>query len=375
MELQGFINNNNDYLTEFKKNGLYVRKYSNRGLCIVKMHYNKEYDIENNPWLKYCRGVVIDIKTNKIVCLPPEKASEINVINNTENIPLDIKENINDFQKVIDEYDESFEYQPLFDGTMVNMFYHNDEWLISTRSNIGGKNSWDGKRSFLDMFLEIHGVDWFNNLNKKYCYSFLMHHVNNRNVSPIEQNMIFLIENYEIKDDVIIKQPLVDIDEKIVTNFQLAKEMLNGYQTELSFGVKGLTIKTGNKRINWLNPKFLYVKTLKMNYNHKFLNYIMLKQRRLLTEYLNYFPEDRFLFDEYRQEYNIIKQKLYDSYVSRYILKEIENKDIAYPLKPLIYEIHGFYLKTKQKITMKIISDYLHQFDGKKILFIRNYLF
>ena len=82
MELQGFINNNNDYLTEFKKNGLYVRKYSNRGLCIVKMHYNKEYDIENNPWLKYCRGVVIDIKTNKIVCLPPEKASEINVINN-----------------------------------------------------------------------------------------------------------------------------------------------------------------------------------------------------------------------------------------------------------------------------------------------------
>ena len=35
---------------------------------------------------------------------------------------------------------------------MINMFYHNDELMISTRSNIGAKNSWDGKESFKNVF-------------------------------------------------------------------------------------------------------------------------------------------------------------------------------------------------------------------------------
>jgi len=67
--------------------------------------------------------------------------------------------------------------------------------------------------------------------------------------------------------------------------------------------------------------------------------------------------------------------KLYERYVSRFIRKNIETKDIEYPLKPLIYELHGSYLKSKEKINLKIVSDYLHNLDGKKIMFIRNYLF
>mgnify|MGYP000081285541 CR=1 FL=1 len=376
MELQTFIDQNDDYLSQFREHKLYVRKYSKDGLCIVKGYYGRDYDYENNKWIKYCRGAVIDITKNRVVCIPPEKASTsylITMESNKDYIPDEKKNRLNDVQKVIDEYDEAYEYEPLIDGTMVNMFFHNDEWYISTRSNIGAKNSWDGKKSFLNMFLEVNGSDWFTMLNKTYCYSFVLHHVNNRNVSPIEQNALFLVENHEIKDKKITKMPIHQF-EGCNSIFQISKEMIQGYQNELFFSIKGFTIKTKKERINWINPNFEYVKELKMNHNDKYLNYISLKQKRMLSQYLTYFPEDRFLFDQYRDEFNTIKMKLYGRYVSRFIRKEIETKDIEFPFKPLIYELHGHYKETGEKINLKVVSDYMHQLDGKRMIFIRNYL-
>jgi len=356
MELQTYIDETCEYMKQFKEHKLYVRSYFQLNLCIVKCYHNREYDYDTYPWMKYCRGVVIDTNTNKIVCLPPQKGFQKN-----------------DLQKWIEGYDEEHVYEPLIDGTMVNMFYHKDEWRIATRSNIGAKNSWDGKQSFLTMFLEVNGTDWFNSLNKNYCYSFLLHHVNNRNVTPIEMNSIFLIENHERKDGQIIQQPLQEI-ENISTMFQLSKEMLIGYQSDLIYSIKGFTVKTKEKRINWMNPNFEYVKELKMNHNDKYLNYISLRQKHLLTEYLQYFPEDRFIFNEYRDEFNMIKFKLYERYVSKFIRKEIEMKEIEYPLKPLVYELHKHYKESGEKINIKVVSDYMHQLDGKKIMFIRNHL-
>ena len=356
MELQTYIDETCEYMKQFKEHKLYVRSYSQLNLCIVKCYHNRIYDYDTYPWMKYCRGVVIDTKTNKIVCLPPQKGFQTN-----------------DIQKLIEGYDEEHVYEPLIDGTMVNMFYHKDEWMIATRSNIGAKNSWDGKQSFLTMFMEVNGTDWFNTLNKSYCYSFLLHHVKNRNVSPIEMNSLFLIENHERKEGKIVQKPLQEI-ENITTMFSLSKEMLMGYQSELVFSIKGFTVKTKEKRINWINPNFEYVKGLKMNHNDKYLNYISLRQKHLLTEYLQYFPEERFIFNEYRDEFNMIKFKLYERYVSKFIRKEIEMKDIEYPLKPLVYELHEHYKESGEKINIKVVSDYMHQLDGKKIMFIRNRL-
>ena len=77
---------------------------------------------------------------NKVVCLPVKKSYEKHNLNNCD----------------IDSVNtENMILQPLLDGTMINMFYHNDEWFICTRSNIGAKNSWDGKIPFNKMFKEI----------------------------------------------------------------------------------------------------------------------------------------------------------------------------------------------------------------------------
>ena len=358
MELQTFINTNSDYLSQFKEHKLYVRNYSKLGLSIVKGYRNNKYDYENHPWLRYCRGAIINTKTNRLVCIPPQKAEE---------------SKCEDLEKIMNDYSEENSYEPLIDGTMINLFYHDDEWMIATRSNIGAKNSWDSKQPFNKMFLEVQGSEWFNELNKEYCYSFVLHHVKNRIITPIEENAIFLIENYHINETTIERKELDRIP-NITNIFQLTKNMIKDYQGDLFFPIKGFTIKTQKKRLNWINPNYHYVEILKMNYNNKFLNYIALRQQGLLSEYLTYFPEDGNLFDQYRNEFNQIKIKLYDRYVSRFIKKEIETKEIEYPLKPLVYELHGYYKETGEKINIKIVSDYLHSLDGKKILFIKNQL-
>ena len=134
MELQEYIQKTDNYLQTFKDQKIYVQK--NGGLALLKMYRNRGYDFENNPWLRYCRGAIVDLATNKLICVSPMKSEKV--------------ENINDLTD-----NDDITYENLLEGTMINMFYHNNEWKISTRSSIGCKNSWDGKVSFLDMFREV----------------------------------------------------------------------------------------------------------------------------------------------------------------------------------------------------------------------------
>ena len=58
-----------------------------------------------------------------------------------------------------------------------------------------------------------------------------------------------------------------------------------------------------------------------------------------------------------------------------FVRKEREMKDIEYTLRPLIFELHGYYKETGEIITIKVVSDYMHNLPGKKMLFIKNRIF
>ena len=98
---------------------------------MIKYPYEKNVNTEN--YERYLKGCIVDSLTNRIVMVSPVKAGTLN----DTNIDLNV-----------------CQIQELFDGTMINMFYHNDEWLLSTRSDIGCKNKWTNKKSFKQMFDE-----------------------------------------------------------------------------------------------------------------------------------------------------------------------------------------------------------------------------
>ena len=107
MDLQDFIINNDDYLSQFRKLNLNVKNYSQLKLAIITYKRNFVYDFNENTFIKWCKGAIINTETNKVVCLPPQKCLEKYT-----------------FSDVLIEDKDNFILQPLIDGTMINMFFH-----------------------------------------------------------------------------------------------------------------------------------------------------------------------------------------------------------------------------------------------------------
>ena len=349
MELQSFISENNNYSDLFKKERLKVVKYKN--LLLVKNYYDKplSYTDENDYWKMYCRGAVIDTLTNRVVCLPPVKSVEYDTISD----------------------DSSYlgnEIQYLIDGTMINLFY-SKEWLLSTRSEIGGRNKWTNKKSFKQMFEECLDKNFdYDKLDKDCCYSFVMRHKDNRNVSPIKENKLFLVEVYNLNKNERLNISKVNLDIEKINNISF-----NDLIDFNSYEIKGYTIKDENKRYKKINPLFEKVKELKPNMNNDLLNYIELRKNGNLKEYLRYFSEYSKSFDEYRNKIHKLSNELYNNYKNCYVFKKIERKEIPYNLKPLTDDIHRNYLNTKEPTSWSDIKNYIHSLPSKKLMFALNY--
>merc|ERR1711976_420864 len=95
---------------------------------------------------------------------------------------------------------------------MINLWYYNDEWNISTRSKIGAECKWYSNKTFKELFYEAVERDnlQIESLNKKFCHSFLLKHQENRIVKKyhtpglvlvhcIDMETHQLISNQEIK--------------------------------------------------------------------------------------------------------------------------------------------------------------------------------
>ena len=354
MELQVLINETEDYINLFKNEGLKVIKY--RDLIIVKNYYDKPltFSGDNDYWKMYCRGAIIDTIKNKVICLPPAKS-------------------------IITDMDYTFvggETQCLVDGTMINLFYNN-RWLLATRGEIGGHNKWKNKKSFKKMFEECCDID-MNLLDKDCSYSFVMRHKENRNVSPVKENEVYLVEVYKFNLDSPSKMIERLTTDKYPTSIQKIntvctsppcdmESMLNNYE------IKGFTIKVGNQRYKIVNPEFERVKNLKVNMNNELLNYIELRKNGNLKEYLKYFPEHSKLFDNYRGKIHNLSNELYSNYKDCFIFKKKDKKELPYHLKPFVNEIHKQYLENKIPTTWHHIKDYIHGLPPKRLVFALNY--
>ena len=343
--LQHFINDNEDYLSQLKKKGYKIRSY--KGMKIISSPYDREIDFE---YSSYLRGLIIN-KENKIVCIPPQKAIAIDEIGEIDGL---LKDDIL--------------YEELIDGTMINLFYINDEWVIATRSEIGGYNKWGNKKSFRVLFDESRNFS-YDELNKEYCYSFVMRHVENRNIAPIEKNELYLVEMYKIEDDVVnrvLYDDYPDCFEKVnrVGETDKMMELLSN-----SMYIKGYTLKMDDKRYKIVNQDFETIKKINVNKNHICLTYLELRKNGNLKEYLKYFPENSKVFEEYRNKLHILSNKIYSTYKDLFVYKKIEKKDIPYHIKPFIYEIHKQYLLTKSPIKWSDIKDYIYNLDSGRIYF------
>ena len=217
-----------------------------------------------------------------------------------------------------------------------------DDWEITTRSNIGAKCSYkpDGTH-FRVLFLEtLNNLQWeFENFDKNFCYTFVLQHNKNRIVTPIKKNRLILVDVVSCKKNKIYRftrRGLNKVIDNIIKN--------NNYYLPERWEMKYTDMKTNldkapyffmgyvlhdeisGERFKFRNENYEYVRHLKGNNPKIQYRYYHLRSNNLVKDYLNYFPEDRKVFSELRNNMHKYTKSLYQCYISCYIKKEKELK-------------------------------------------------
>ena len=343
--------NFNDLKKKLLQKNLVVNENEKHGLFLVK--YNKETCDMSDPLVQKCRGIVARISDLKAVCVPPFKSERL------ESFSKDIMWN----DATVEEF---------IDGTMINMFYHNDDWLISTRSRIGANCRWIGRKNFNTLFSESNDKIDYDLLDKSFYYTFVLTHPENRIVKEYNEPGLVLVQVGRINNE---KHEVLDLEDQNIGikvpktyNYPDLNEAILKTNNE-DFDYQGLILKNGNRRSKIRNAKYNYARSLKSNTNNLCYLYFYLSKNMFTEDYLTFFPEHTEQFHSYEERLNKLVKLVHSNYVSYHINKTIKISEMPYRVRPLCYEVHGLFMKTQQKTTEVSIKNYLMSLPIPRILF------
>ena len=349
--------------------GLRYHDNTETGLTLLKYDQSnkKKYDF-NNPLVKFSRGLIFDRATRRVVCIPPEKSLHI--------IPF--SQNISKEQWLSEVLIEEF-----VDGTMINCFNFGGSWHISTRSFIGANCRWYSSKNFNELFDEAKGTLDFEKLNPSYCYTFVLRHPENRIVTNYESADLCLVQVREILEDRYNDIPVVTVQEhlksqgvdvSIPERYSVsAPEEINTLLSSMDFQKQGLVFKFNGTRSKVRNTEYDRIKFLRGNNKNMFYNYIELRKKGMVNEYLEYFPEFKDEFNGYRKDIEKTTMSLFNNYKEAYIYKKKTKQEIPFELRPLCYEMHGIYLKDRVKWDRMNVINYFNRIDVARMIFVVNF--
>lgn len=336
---------------QLNEKNIIIKENTNLGLFLLK--YNKELCEMTDPLVQQCRGLVGRIDNLSLVCLPPIKSEKLEQFTNNINW-------------------EDIEIEEFVDGTMINMFYYNEEWLISTRSKIGANCRWIGKKNFDILFSESNGdLDW-DLLDKQCYYTFVLTHPENRIVKEYSEPSLVLVQVGRVLDGknelLELRDQNIGIPTPTTYNINNLNEAIV-FTNNQTYDFQGLVLKNGNRRSKIRNAKYNYARSLKSNTNNLCFLYFYLKKNMFDYDYLKFYPEHKEYFEKYNNNFEDLVTRVFENYKNYHMMKKISIQDMPFRLRPLCYEIHGIYLSRKENITPEHVKNYLVSLPIPRILF------
>lgn len=344
------------------------------------IQYDKNYltnDLVNTIGL--FRSLIVD-KFNKIVSFSPPKSLDYDIFK-TQNEDYSLTR--------VEEYVE---------GTMINLFWNNidNDWEISTKGTVGGKiiffKDENNVTTFRTLFLDVcnHINLNFNDLDKMYCYSFVMQHPKNRIVIPLYEKKLFLTKVYKIDNYKVYDLNKEDIYNELLEkniNVQLPKTFDFSNYEELEYcgsnmnnpyDMVGYMIHSNNgTRTKIRNSTYEYVRKLRGNQPKLQYEYLSLRKNGTLKEFLKYYPEYKKNFYEYREQLHRYTMALYSNYVNCYIKKEAPLNQYPQEYRSNMFNLHQYYMNhlrdEKKHIHFKIIRDYVNKLHPAQQMFFLNH--
>lgn len=360
---------NNFKLTEKKCN------YNNNDFYIIK--YDKS---SLTPDIITSSGLFRSIihKDSKILSFSPPKSLDDNT-----------------FTSIYKE--EDCVAEEFIEGTMINLFYYNDEWIICTKNFIGAETKFftcdygNTEPTFYNMFMDTcKNADLdFDILPKQYCYSFVFQHPANTIVTQFDVLNLYLINIYEINNYSIVEIPTSTITNLIKStkikfpkkySFVTFDELRNKYAScKTSYTCMGVSIKNihNGVRTKFRNPNYEKVRNLRGNQPKLQYHYLELRQNGKVPEFMKYFNSTSKYLSNYKNEIHDYTNNLYNNYVSCYIKKTKPLKEYPFKYRNHMYLLHQLYienLKPKNfSINKQYTIEYINKLHPAKLMFVLNY--
>lgn len=336
---------------------------------IYLITYDRKKSNFTLPFMRQCRGTILEKGTNKILCYTFDKGLDFEF----SDYDLTDKELfLNGVSWEGSRVEESV------DGTQIRLFYYDGKWnKATTRCTDAYRAYWYSDYSFGKLFDEAAtacGLD-YDKLDTDCCYSFVLCHPDNRIV--VEYSVPTLVHvvtrNLETFEEVTESYGVEGVRRPNVYNkFDNPWQLVNYAQIQNDFTLEGYMVHhlATHTRMKIISNAYLSVKELRGNGNDTFFRYLELRQNELLTTFLQYFPEFKDEFKAFETNILNIAREIKSQYINKFVFKAIKSVDWQY--RPIVYKLHGQYLKDHQKTTLDVVLKSIGELHPKQLCFMYN---
>lgn len=385
--LTDLINGESNEIKTLKLNKVVCRTTNNQEYKVIR--YDKEL-LSNDLISSYglCRSIIVN-SDNKVVCFAPPKSIT------TDSFIKQYQYKTNDILAM-----------EFVEGTMINVFWDpaigvSGCWQIATRNTVGATSSFyknSGSITFRDMFLEAVKENNLNmdGLNKENCYSFVLQHPKNRIVVPFTKPQLYLVGCYRITNDNALEKIFVEsfsihdimkydwstttIKFPEIYDWENYTDLIRKYASMntsyTTLGVVLYNIFTGD-RAKIRNPVYEEVRTLRGNQPKLQYQYLSLRKEGKVGEFLNFYPENKKEFSQFRDQLHSFTNTLYSNYVSCYIKKEKPLIEFPEQFRTHMFHLHKLYiseLKDKNTyVTNTVVIKYVNELHPSLTMYCLNY--
>lgn len=361
-----------------RNSDLYLNtKTFNNGMTIIK--YNKDILKTNDNKFPYglFRSVVLN-KNNHIIGFSPVKSQPLHYLKDLYNY------NINS---------EQIKFEEFVEGTMINVFYDNisNNWELSTRSVVGGKTKFftSSNMNFREMFLDAMntlGLS-FDELNKKYSYSFVLQHPEHQFIKQINTPKLYLCALFKCNGERVkqldfrtmgtLKNKVFYPD--ILSEFHSIDDVEEAMSSgKYDFTFQGVVIRIGNFRTKVRNVNYNNAALIRGNQPKMLYRFIELTKTNEVNTFVKYFPRYKDIIESYKTIFNLMIKTLH-SCVNNYCIVEFMRNIEEYPyeFRPhtiALFEMHKA-IKKRNTFTVSVeeVEQYISLLPCQRIMFIINY--
>ena len=364
------------------------------------LRYDKDVLCYGDKKTGIFRSLIVNLNSKKIVVFSPVKSLNLSELNESNMVNIRAEEFV--------------------EGTMVNLFYDAElqSWDIATRSTVGGNVKFyrDVSKTFYMLFEEACvacGLNYEDNFNKDYCYSFVVQHPENRIVTPFEKPSLYLIASYcfnEIQEDDKTMLKVIGHDfnndnllndnmkevKTYLTNNTCVKfpeiynetshkkeNYINQYASQnTDYKVVGVVFKQLDNpfiRYKCRNPNYEDVRRMRGNQSKGQYTYLELRKSGKMAKYLKLYPEDKKKFNVFREQVHNFTYALYNNYVRCYIKKEKPLGEWPKQYRIHMYAVHQKYLSDyvtqKKSISLTDVIFYFNELHPSQQMAMINYNF